>query len=159
MKASILYEMITKKRNPWTQTLVTYRFVNASLHVYITITIKEQNEVVVCVILIEKMCIALWNENTNPCVNGCWPIHLQTVATIWFSAKEAHHSPRWFPTTTTGMVLRQQVSNLASTVPLAGTERVRCVHKHSCYSVVEFQATSLRTRHYSIPCTWKRSAR
>ena len=47
MKASILYEMITKKRNPWTQTLVTYRFVNASLHVYITITIKEQNEVVV----------------------------------------------------------------------------------------------------------------
>ena len=46
MKASILYEMITKKRNPWTQTLVTYRFVNASLHVYITITIKEQNEVV-----------------------------------------------------------------------------------------------------------------
>ena len=50
MKASILYEMITKKRNPWTQTLVTYRFVNASLHVYITITIKEQNEVVVVVV-------------------------------------------------------------------------------------------------------------
>ena len=36
-----------QKKEPMDPNISTSRFVNASLHVYITITIKEQNEVVV----------------------------------------------------------------------------------------------------------------